>query len=116
MARKMQNDMSLLCPRLSERLEEGFTRFEGAFWADEPNSNYGRLTTSSPTATEETQKLLPIYIKEIQKYDEYISSAQNDNVTGVLVAVSHDLPILVSLAMTYLKDWSLFRDRRRFYA
>ncbi|KAI0293035.1 hypothetical protein BC826DRAFT_395688 [Russula brevipes] len=65
MARKMQNDMSLLCPRLTERLEEGFTRFE---------------------ATEETQKLLPIYIEEIRKYDEYISSAQNDNVTGVLVA------------------------------
>ena len=55
-----------------------------------------------------------IFAEEIKEYDENVTNAQNDNINGVLVFVSHDLLIVAPLVIFGLKDWPLLCNRLRF--
>lgn len=71
---------------------------------------------TSITDREEAKNMWSTYTKEVNKYDESVTTAQRDDANSVLVFVRYDFLLLTvrSIEMTNLKDRSLFRDRRRF--
>jgi len=52
--------------------------------------NHDFLTNFSSTASVDPGKMWSIFAEEIKEYDENVTNAQNDNIDGVLVFVSHD--------------------------
>jgi len=71
---------------------------------------------TSITDREEAKNMWSAYTKEVNKYDESVTTAQRDDANSVLVFVRYGFLLLTvtSIEMTGLKDRSLFRDRRCF--
>jgi hypothetical protein len=80
--------------------------------------NRGQLTNRSTADSEGAKKMWSIYTKEVNKYDENVTTAQRDDANSVLVFVSHKFPTLASVAvrgaLTVFEDRSLLRSRCRF--
>jgi hypothetical protein len=72
------------------------------------------ILTTSITDHEEVKNMWSTYTKEVNKYDESVTTAQRDDANSVLVFVRCGFLLLTSIELTGLKDRSLFCDRRRF--
>jgi hypothetical protein len=86
-------------------------RFQAWVWKI---SDCDHLTTCWATDREEAKTMWSIYTKKVNKYDEQVTTAQKDDANSVLVFVSHRIMVVVSIALTFFKDRSILRSRRRF--